>query len=94
MLDGAAHIAHCVAVASATPITGLYRFENYWQEIQDYYKLINADAVGVSTGWPALDLCYKVVPGELCVVTGGCPLDGGSRGDKCSCAKASERGCF
>ncbi len=25
----------------------------------------------VSTGWPCVDKLYRVVPGELCIVTGG-----------------------
>ena len=27
--------------------------------------------LGVSTGWPSLDAMWKVVPGEVTIVTGG-----------------------
>lgn len=35
-----------------------------------HYHGQNTDALGVSTGWPSLDPYYKVVPGELTIVTG------------------------
>ena len=33
---------------------------------------LNASSVAATTGWPGLDELYKVVPGELTVVTGEC----------------------
>lgn len=36
-----------------------------------YYRGEMQFAKGVSTGWPSLDPFYKVVPGEVTVVTGG-----------------------
>lgn len=46
------------------------RFHEYYDDIMKYYRLEHKDGQGRSTGWPALDQLYKVVPGELTIVTG------------------------
>ena len=36
----------------------------------DYYEAVTPEDLGCSTGWKSLDVMYKVVPGELTLVTG------------------------
>ncbi|KAJ7562844.1 hypothetical protein O6H91_03G086300 [Diphasiastrum complanatum] len=52
------------------PIRGLFPFSNFYKEIDDYYHLRLGDERGVSTGWLGLDEFYRVVPGELTIITG------------------------
>ncbi|KAJ7555040.1 hypothetical protein O6H91_05G019600 [Diphasiastrum complanatum] len=52
------------------PIRGLFPFSNFYKEIDDYYHLRLGNECGVSTGWVGLDEFYKVVPGELTIITG------------------------
>lgn len=40
------------------------------QELVDYYQKGASGLSAMSTGWPSLDRYYKVVPGELSIVTG------------------------
>lgn len=56
--------------AELYPIRGLFRFCDFHKEIDDYYLLRLGDELGVSTGWSSLDSLYRVVPGELTLVTG------------------------
>eukprot|EP00850_Spirogloea_muscicola_P017641 SM000154S01376 [mRNA] locus=s154:49723:55977:+ [translate_table: standard] len=63
-------LRECVAAAEPYPIRGLFRFKDFFQEIDNYYYLRLGDERGVSTGWQTLDEMYRVVPGELTVVTG------------------------
>eukprot|EP00850_Spirogloea_muscicola_P006984 SM000034S12738 [mRNA] locus=s34:435986:444507:- [translate_table: standard] len=63
-------LRECVASAEPYPIRGLFRFKDFFQEIDNYYYLRLGDERGVSTGWQTLDEMYRVVPGELTVVTG------------------------
>lgn len=56
--------------AELYPIRGLFDFRQFFKEIDDYYHLRLGDERGVSTGWRGLDAIYRVVPGELTVVTG------------------------
>ena len=57
--------------AKPTPIRGLFDFSAFSDEIDDYYNLeVGEEERGISTGWSALDDIYKVVPGELTVITG------------------------
>eukprot|EP00798_Chlamydomonas_sp_ICE-L_P015373 gene15373-21457_t len=52
------------------PVTGLLRFNSFFTDIIDFYEQARPFAEGVSTGWEGLDEFYKVVPGELSIVTG------------------------
>ncbi|XP_042415854.1 twinkle homolog protein, chloroplastic/mitochondrial-like isoform X1 [Zingiber officinale] len=52
------------------PIRGLFQFGNFFHEIDAYYHQHLGYELGVSTGWRAVDEYYKVVPGELTVITG------------------------
>eukprot|EP00850_Spirogloea_muscicola_P005179 SM000023S07635 [mRNA] locus=s23:652603:658904:+ [translate_table: standard] len=63
-------LRECVAAAEPYPIRGLFRFKDFFQEIDNYYYLRLGDERGVSTGWQTLDEMYRVVLGELTVVTG------------------------
>ena len=56
--------------AEPLPIRGLLRFHEYYDEIIKHYFLELRDGQGVSTGWSVLDKYYRVVPGELTIVTG------------------------
>ena len=55
----------------AFPIRGLFDFKMFQDDILNYYGLKDADERrGVSTGWNSVDEYYRVVPGELTIVTG------------------------
>ena len=55
----------------AFPIRGLFDFRSFQDDILSYYGLKDADERrGVSTGWSTVDEYYRVVPGELTIVTG------------------------
>uniref|UniRef100_A0A1D1YS60 DNA primase/helicase n=1 Tax=Anthurium amnicola TaxID=1678845 RepID=A0A1D1YS60_9ARAE len=56
--------------AEPFPIKGLFRFSNYFHEIDAYYHLNHGYELGVATGWRGVDELYKVVPGELTIVSG------------------------
>ncbi|XP_025813466.1 twinkle homolog protein, chloroplastic/mitochondrial-like isoform X2 [Panicum hallii] len=56
--------------AELYPIRGLFAFKDFFPEIDNYYLGIHGDELGIRTGWKSMDDLYKVVPGELTVVTG------------------------
>ena len=57
--------------AEPFPIRGLLQFNDFRSDIKGYYNLEHGESMrGVSTGWQALDQNYRVVPGELSIVTG------------------------
>lgn len=56
--------------AELYPIQGLFRFSRFFAEIDAYYNRQLGTELGVSTGWVGLDELYRVVPGELTLVTG------------------------
>ncbi|KAL6873781.1 hypothetical protein ACP4OV_013863 [Aristida adscensionis] len=56
--------------AELYPIRGLFSFRDFFPEIDNYYLGIRGDELGIRTGWKSMDDIYKVVPGELTVVTG------------------------
>jgi len=71
MKDGPDALATLVSSAEPVPIRGLFSFSDFADEIDRYYGLqLHEELRGVSTGWEALDRVYRVVPGELTVVTG------------------------
>ncbi|XP_078438154.1 twinkle homolog protein, chloroplastic/mitochondrial-like [Wolffia australiana] len=63
-------VRKAIEEAELYPIKGLFSFRNYFHEIDSYYNLRHGDELGVSTGWSGVDEFYRVVPGELTVVTG------------------------
>ncbi|WPT16291.1 Twinkle-like protein [Picochlorum sp. SENEW3] len=70
MKDGPKMLQNFVESAEPLPIRGLLRFHEYYDDIMKYYYLELKDGQGVKTGWPTLDRYYRVVPGELTIVTG------------------------
>ncbi|KAL6779279.1 CGLD17 [Auxenochlorella protothecoides x Auxenochlorella symbiontica] len=70
MRDGAAMLRAMVEGAEPLPIRGLLRFHEYYDDILRHYYLDPRTGQAASTGWPALDAFYKVIPGELTIVTG------------------------
>lgn len=59
-----------IANAELYPIRGLFQFCDYEKDIDDYYHERSGNERGVSTGWKSLDALYRVVPGELTLITG------------------------
>ena len=70
MKDGPKMLQNFIESAEPLPIRGLLRFHEYYEDIMKYYYLELKDGQGVKTGWPSLDKYYRVVPGELTIVTG------------------------
>lgn len=68
--DGPEMLQNFIESAEPLPIRGLLRFHEYYEDIMKYYYLELKDGQGVKTGWPSLDKYYRVVPGELTIVTG------------------------
>jgi twinkle protein len=68
--DGGPVLHAFYEAAEPLPIRGLLRFHEYYDDIMKHYFLELRDGQGASTGWPALDTYYRVVPGELTIVTG------------------------
>eukprot|EP00798_Chlamydomonas_sp_ICE-L_P015165 gene15165-21236_t len=69
-LFGKAELLHMVTTATPCPVNGVFQFNDYSGAIWDYYNQVHPEQKGVSTGWPSLDTLYKVVPGELTIITG------------------------
>eukprot|EP00899_Mesostigma_viride_P019603 jgi/Mesvir1/27644/Mv07373-RA.2 len=70
MLDDVETLRGCIANATPYPVRGLYRFSEFFDEVDAYYNMHRGDEKGVSSGWRTMDGHYRVVPGELTVVTG------------------------
>ena len=68
--DGAAPLRCFLELSPAYPIKGLYSFSDYHDQIWDVYEGAATAAQPVSTGWKVLDDFYRIVPGELSLVTG------------------------
>lgn len=68
--DGPAALRALVSGAAPYPINGLLTFGSFEEEILGYYGCRLTDSRGASTGWADVDRVYRVVPGELTVVTG------------------------
>ncbi|CAH2034567.1 unnamed protein product [Thlaspi arvense] len=70
MSKGPHSLSEAIQSAEPYPIQGLFRFKEFFDEIDAYYHRTHGHEYGVSTGWKTLDNFYSVVPGELTVVTG------------------------
>ena len=70
MKDGPGMLQNFMESAEPLPIRGLLQFHEYYDDIIKYYYLELKDGQGVKTGWSSLDKYYRVVPGELTIVTG------------------------
>ncbi len=70
MKDGPEMLQNFIESAEPLPIRGLLQFHEYYDDIIKYYYLELKDGQGIKTGWSSLDKYYRVVPGELTIVTG------------------------
>ena len=69
--DGEAALRGAVDNAEGFPLRGLFRFSDFEDDIASYFSVDETSEMkGVSTGWRSVDNHYRVVPGELTVVTG------------------------
>ena len=67
--DGPHALRRFIEDSQSYPIEGLYAPSVFHDKIWELYDGRNLERP-VSTGWPVLDQFYRVVPGELTVVTG------------------------
>jgi hypothetical protein len=72
--DGEFALRTFLESSPAYPIKGLYQYTDYRSKIWDAFDGLNETDKPVSTGWRVLDDFYRVVPGELTVVTGALQL--------------------
>jgi len=70
MMDGPEAVRQRVGEAEPSPIVGLYRFESYLEDILAQYRNEDEQGVAYTTGWSSLDPIYKVVLGEVSIVSG------------------------
>eukprot|EP00249_Psilotum_nudum_P007111 c20312_g1_i1 orf=569-2530(-) len=63
-------ICDMIQSAEPFPIRGLFRFSNFFKELDDYYYQGFGNESVMSTGWSGVDAFYRVVPGEMTLVTG------------------------
>eukprot|EP00878_Enallax_costatus_P020576 GHUV01021757.1.p1 GENE.GHUV01021757.1~~GHUV01021757.1.p1 ORF type:complete len:704 (+),score=272.75 GHUV01021757.1:606-2717(+) len=68
--SGADAVRNCINNATIFPIAGLERFSDYAPQLVAYYETPDVGSLAVETGWPSLDECYRVAPGEVTIVTG------------------------
>lgn len=65
---GATRLRTCIEQAQEYPIDGVIYLKQLKREVELLYE--QGECRGLSTGWPSLDKCYTVQPGEVTVVTG------------------------
>ncbi|DBA96517.1 TPA: hypothetical protein ACH3X1_015395 [Trebouxia sp. C0004] len=70
MKNGPDGLRLCIDQAEPLPIRGLFRFSDFEQDMWSLYNLEFGEQMGKSTGWQSLDEVYRVVPGELTIITG------------------------
>lgn len=64
-------IRDSISSAEGFPLRGLFKFADFSGDIEQYFNMdAGSELRGVSTGWRSVDKHYRVVPGELTVVTG------------------------
>jgi twinkle protein len=92
-MDGVETLRGAIDNAEGFPLRGLFRFSDFEDDIGAYFGADdNAEMKGVSTGWRSIDAHYRVVPGELTVVT-GVPNSGKSEWvDALMCNLAAQHG--
>lgn len=66
--DGVDRLIDCLETKSPWPIDGLYRAEDYTEQLLNLYR--NGQGKGVSTGWDNLDKLLTIAEGQLTVLTG------------------------
>lgn len=65
---GAASLRDCIEAAKPYPLEGVLLVADLAGDVMQLY--LEGLPGGVSTGWPSVDECYTVRPGELTIVTG------------------------
>jgi twinkle protein len=65
---GATKLLECINAAVPWPVTGLYVTEHYQDKVVQLFA--SGAPTGISTGYREVDQLYKIVPGQLTVVTG------------------------
>ena len=60
MYLGPEMLKQTIEKAELYPIRGLFKFRDYFPEIDAYYHRVLGDELGVSTGWRCLDEYYNV----------------------------------
>lgn len=60
MCLGPVAVRRAIEDAELYPIKGLFRFSNYFHEIDSYYNLSHGNELGVTTGWNGVDEFYRV----------------------------------
>jgi hypothetical protein len=69
--EGEAALRGAIDNAEGFPLRGLFRFSDFEDDISNYFGVEESSEMkGVSTGWKSIDNHYRVVPGELTVITG------------------------
>ena len=69
--QGEAALRGSIENAEGFPLRGLFRFSDFEDDISNYFGVEESSEMkGVSTGWESVDNHYRVVPGELTVITG------------------------
>ena len=69
--EGIETVRECLSTAEGFPLRGLFRFSEFAPEIESYFNMTTTNELrGVSSGWRNIDNHYRIVPGELTVVTG------------------------
>lgn len=66
---GASALAQCIAAARPVPVDGAHDVSEFADAMRELYERPQR-LRGVSTGWPAIDRHYTVLPGEWTLVTG------------------------
>jgi twinkle protein len=66
--DGAEEVQRIIDEATPYPVAGLSPAADFEERLNDLW--FKGTGKGASTGYPALDIIYTVVPGQLTVVTG------------------------
>ncbi|KAI5081943.1 hypothetical protein GOP47_0001686 [Adiantum capillus-veneris] len=69
-LKGSQALQDMIKNAELYPLHGLFRFCYFEKEIDDFYHERSGYEQGVSSGWKSLDPFYRVIPGEVTLVTG------------------------
>lgn len=61
-------IGDCIAAARALPVEGTYTVEDFRQAMRDRFE--HGAPRGITTGWKSIDPHYRVMPGEITLITG------------------------
>jgi twinkle protein len=70
VMDGPHALYEFLNASRPYPIQGLHKYDDYADQIWEMYDGLNAHRKPISTGWKVLDDFYRIVPGELTIVTG------------------------